>query len=144
VRAFAVAVLVALCCACAGEEQVTGDRRNIGVFTIVFTVTPARVRIGQSVRFTIRVSNNGGKTEKLDSPSGKLYDFWVKKGNEEVWRWSDDRAFVQTVTETQIPTQSTKTFTETWEPTETGAFTAYGELTAEGLTGPLKGSVDIR
>jgi hypothetical protein len=78
------------------------------------------------------------------SSSGKLYDFWVKKGSREVWRWSSDRAFVQTVTTTDVVTQSTKTFTESWIPKETGTFTAYGELTAEGFAGPMKGKVIVQ
>ena len=123
-RLLAVAVLLALFGACAGADQVTGDRRNVGVVTVVFAVRPARVRIGQPVRLTLRVSNNGGKTEKLTSPSGKVYDFWVKKRSHEVWRWSSGRAFVQTVT-------------------ETGTYTAYGVLTASGFEGPMKGTVII-
>ncbi len=143
-RLVAAALLIALFAACAGEAEVSGDRRNVGVMTVVFTVAPARARIGQSVRLTIRVSNNGGKMEKLVSPSGKLYDFWVKKGSEEVWRWSKDQAFIQTVTETEIPTQSTKSFTQSWDPKETGTFTAYGELTADGFAGSMKGDLEIR
>jgi hypothetical protein len=140
----AVAVLSVFLAACAGEGLVAGDRRNVGVVTVVFTASPAHARVGQPVRLAFRISNNGGKTEKLMSPSAKLYDFWVKRGSRAVWRWSDGHAFVQTFTNLDVETQSTKTFDEFWEPKEPGTYTAYGELTADGFTGPLKGTVVVR
>lgn len=143
-RFVAVVLLFGLCAACAGEAQVTGDRRDVGVVTVVFTATPARGQVGQPVRLRIRLSNNGGKTEHLVTPSGQLYDFWVRDRGRTVWRWSGGQAFVQQVTTTDLTTQSTTAYSEIWRPTESGRFTVYGEMKAAGYTGPMKGTVIVR
>lgn len=143
-RWIATLLLVASFAACAGENTVTGDRRNVGVVTVVFTAAPARAQVGQPVRLTFRVSNNGGKVEHLTSPSAKLYDFWAKQRGREVWRWSKDMSFVQAVTTTDVESQSSKTYTEIWRPTNAGRITVYGELQSSGFTGPMTGTVMVR
>ncbi len=130
--------------ACAGQDQLTGDRRDVGVVTMVFTAMPAKVQVGQSVRFRIRLSNNGGKTEELVSPTAQLYDFWVRKGSREVWRWSAGQTFLQSVTTTALQTQATQIYTQTWHPTTTGRFTVYGEMKVNGYEGPLTGKVTVQ
>jgi len=142
-KLLAVAAVLVVFAACAGQDLLTGDRLDVGVVTVVFTASPARVQVGSPVQFRIRLSNNGGKTEQLVSSSAQVYDFWAKAGRREVWRWSSGRVFVQSVTTTDIQTQSSVTYTEIWRPSETGRFTVYGEIKAAGYAGPMKGTVIV-
>jgi hypothetical protein len=143
-KLLALVVLIAAFAACAGDDLVTGDRQSVGVLTVVFTASPARVQVGQPVRLTLRVSNNGGKIEHLTSPTAMQFDFWAKDGSREVWRWSTDQVFVQTLTTTDIESQASKSFNDVWRPTEAGSFTVFGELQAEGFKGAMKGTVVVR
>jgi hypothetical protein len=143
-RFVAALIVLALFGACAGQDQLTGDRRDVGVVTVVFTATPAQVQLGQPVRFRLRLSNNGGKTEELVTPTSQLYDFWVRKGSREVWRWSSGETFIQSVTTTDLATQATQVYTQIWHPAAAGRFTVYGEIKANGYEGPFTGKVTVR
>lgn len=142
-RLLAVIALLMACCSCVGDaSDISGDLRNVGSVTMTFKVTPARVKVGQNVRFSFRLVNNAGREEKLTFPSGQRYDFWATAGAREAWRWSDDRVFVQAVTRSTIAPQSSVSFAESWSPDRVGTYVVHGEFKAEGyereLTGRLK------
>lgn len=141
--ALAGAAVLAILTSCAGGADVSGDRRVVGGVNVSFTVTPARVEVGNPVRFTMRLTNNGGRTESLEFASGQLYDFWVTDGDDEVWRWSEDRLFSQALEKRQIPTQDSLTFTETWRSEGTGTYIAHGALKAKGYERELTGEVVV-
>jgi hypothetical protein len=128
--------------ACSGNE-VSGDRRTVGGVGVSFSVAPSRAEVGRSVRFTLRLTNVTGKTEQLTFPTGQRYDFWVMDGDEEVWRWSDDRVFTQAITKSSIDTQGTLVLSENWTPDRSGDFEAFGELAADGYERPLSGELRI-
>ncbi len=136
-------VLVACFASCAGQDQLTGDRRDVGVITEVFTAMPAQVEVGQPVQLRIRLSDNAGTAQQLTSPTAQIYDFWVRKGSREVWRWSDGQVFIQSLTTTELAGQTSKIFTATWHPTGTGRFTMYAEVKASGFEQPLMGTVVV-
>lgn len=140
--AFAVA-LVLLAASCAGGSEIAGDRRVVGDVNVAFSITPARVEAGRSVRFVLRLTNNGGTPERLDFASGQLYDFWVTEGAEEIWRWSDDRSFTQSLEQRTIATQDSLTLEETWESGGTGTYVAHGLLKARGYDRPLTGELIV-
>jgi hypothetical protein len=50
-----------------------------------------------SVSVTYMVWNGGGKDINTRYPSGQSYDFVLRDGTREVWRWSEDRGFIQVV-----------------------------------------------
>ena len=126
--------------ACAGGSEVAGDRRVVGGVSVTFTVRPARAEVGRPVRFVLRLTNNAGRAEQLTFTSGQQYDFWVTDGDEEIWRWSAERAFTQAIEEKSLGPQESLTFEETWTTTGAGSFVAHGEVKAEDyrpLTGEL-------
>ena len=141
-RTLCFLVLLVIAGACSGSE-VSGDRRTVGGVGVSFSVAPARAEVGRPVRFTLRLTNVTGKTEQLTFPTGQRYDFWVMDGDEEVWRWSDDRVFIQAITNASIDTQGTLVLTENWTPDRSGAFEVFGELAAEGYKRPLAGELRV-
>jgi hypothetical protein len=141
-RVSVVLALIALAGACSGNE-VSGDRRTVGGVGVSFSVAPSRGEVGRPVRFTLRLTNVTGKTEQLTFPTGQRYDFWVMDGDEEVWRWSDDRVFTQAITNASIETQGTLVLTENWTPDRSGDFEAFGELAADGYERPLSGELSV-
>jgi hypothetical protein len=143
-RLIAVAAsIVALCAACAGGGNVTGERRNVGSVTVTFTATPSKARPGQPVRLVIRLVNNAGTRQTLTFPSGKKYDLWVTSGPSEVWRWSTGQMFTQEVTKQTLEGQTGVAFSESWTPSGTGTFIAHGELFAGGYAGDMKAAITI-
>jgi hypothetical protein len=140
--ALALFALLLIANACSGNE-VSGDRRTVGGVGVTFSVAPSRAEVGRPVRFTLRLTNVTGKTEQLTFPTGQRYDFWVMDGDEEVWRWSDDRVFTQAITKASIDTQGTLVLTENWTPDRSGDFEVFGELAADGYKRPLSGELQV-
>lgn len=129
--------------ACAAGEDISGERRNIGGVTVTFRVEPSKARTGQTVRLTLRLVNNTGNAEELTFPSGKRYDFWVTRGDDELWRWSHDQVFTQQITNQTIEGQSGVAFDETWTVDGQGTLVAHGELEADGYEGDLTGELVV-
>ncbi|MEX2395089.1 MAG: BsuPI-related putative proteinase inhibitor [Actinomycetota bacterium] len=142
-RVAALLLISTLFVGCAGSSEVSGDRRNVGSITMAFTARPARVEVGRPVRFTLRLTNNAGRSETLKFASGKKYDFWVTDGDDEIWRWSDDVMFTQALISQDIGPQSSVSFSETWNAERTGNFTVYGAVEAEGFERSLDGEVIV-
>jgi hypothetical protein len=136
-----VAFLAASCVG--GGPDISGDRRNVGDVTVTFTVSPARVKVGQNVRFSVRLVNNAGREKVLTYPTGQRYDFWATAGRREEWRWSKDRVFVQAVTEEELAPQGGVTFAESWAPARRGTYVAHGRLTARGYERELTGRLVV-
>jgi hypothetical protein len=135
--------VVMLASSCAGGGDVSGDRRVVGGVTVTFSVRPARVEVGRTVRLALRVTNIAGRPEKLTFPSAQQYDFWVTRGEEEVWRWSDDRVFTQSVEKRTIDPQGTITLSESWVANESGEYRVHGQVLAEGYGRDLTGSLRV-
>jgi hypothetical protein len=142
-RTLALVFVLAAFASCAGSDEVSGDRRVVGGVTVTFTVRPARVDVGKTVRFALRVVNIAGKTAELTFPSSKQYDFWVTRGNDEIWRWSDDRLFTQAVEKETIDPQSLLTLSEPWVAGPAGEYVVHGELHAEGYARGLTGKLRV-
>jgi len=96
--------------------------------TLTGFLEAARSDAGVDLTFT--VTNEGDDPVELTFPSGFQADFVVLNGDREVWRWSDDRAFVQAIaTETLAPGASL-TFEETCPDPGEGAFVVEATLQA--------------
>ena len=140
----ALAIVFALAAAsCAGGAEIAGDRRIVGDATLSFTVNPSRIEVGKPVRLQLRVTNNGGRPEVLNFSSGQLYDFWVTRGDRELWRWSDDRSFTQALERRTVASQDSITFGENWTTESTGTLTIHGRLLAEGFDRALTGELRV-
>jgi hypothetical protein len=143
-RVVAGVALALLSVSCVGDSpDVSGDLRNVGPVTVTFKVEPARVKVGQSVRFTFRLVNNAGRDERLTFPTGQHYDFWTTRGTTESWRWSEDRVFIQTITTQTILPQGSLTLSEFWKPERAGRYIAHGRLTAQGYERELTGRLVV-
>ena len=140
---FLIVVVVVLLASCAGGEAVTGDRRNVGVVSVVFSARPARGRVGQPVRLRISLINNSGRAEAVRFRDAQQYDFWVKRGAREVWRWSEGRLFAAAMTTLDLSSQEPQMFSETWTPDRSGSYEVFGHVTSNGYDKPLSGRVEI-
>jgi hypothetical protein len=144
IRTFAVVICaVLLAGACAGSEEISGERRNVGGVTVTFKAEPAHAKAGQAVRLTIRLVNNSGRKTELTYPSAQRYDFWVTRGSKEVWRWSEGQVFTQETTRETIEGQSGTSFSQAWPSEAPGTYVAHGVLTAEGYPDDLQGKIEV-
>lgn len=142
-RLAVVVLLVFLGTACVGGAVVTGDRRNVGVVSVVFSARPARARVGQSVRLTLKLVNNSGESRSLVFPEKRFYDFWVDRAGREVWRWSDDQVFEKVPVTVTLASQSPETYAESWTPEESGTYRVFGSVASKDYDRPLVGEVVV-
>lgn len=70
------------------------------------------------VRFILRVENLSGAPQAISQPTSQSHDFVVTKDGREVWRWSADKFFLQTVTERVFPPGQTTAFEGEWDRTD--------------------------
>lgn len=84
------------------------------------------------VRFTFHVTNTAAAPLELTFPTSQRHDFVVEDlEGRTLWRWSDDRAFLQAVTHATLEPGETWTMESTWEPgAVAGELVATGRLTA--------------
>jgi hypothetical protein len=142
-RTLAAISMALLFTACAGSSELTGDRRNVGVVTVTFTARPGRVDVGKSVLLTLRLVNNSGNEEKLTFPTSQQYDFWVTKRGKEVWRWSEDTLFAQSLTEHVLGPQSSLVLDESWTATAAGTYVVHGDVFADGYRHDMQGTLIV-
>ena len=142
-RLFALACALTALASCAGSDEVSGDRRVVGNVSVTFSVRPARVDVGRTVTFTLRVVNVAGREEQLTFPTSKQYDFWVTRDDDEIWRWSDEQLFTQAVETRTIDPQGSITLTEPWAAGPAGEYTVHGELQADGYRRELRGELRV-
>ncbi|HYH81901.1 MAG TPA: BsuPI-related putative proteinase inhibitor [Longimicrobium sp.] len=69
-----------------------------------------------SVRFTLQVTNASQQPVTLQFSSGQSYDFTVRDGSTEVWRWSADMMFTQALRGESLAPGQTRSWSETWRP----------------------------
>jgi hypothetical protein len=87
---------------------------------------------GDTVLLALRVTNPYQAPVQVTFPSGQTYDFAVRAGGRELWRWSADRGFTQAVQTRTLEPGGTWTFGERWvRPAGVrGELTAVGRLTS--------------
>jgi hypothetical protein len=87
---------------------------------------------GGTVQFVLQVTNVSEGPVELHFPSGQSFDFVVRQGGREVWRWSGDRMFTQALRFETLAVGETRTYEASWTP-PSGAEAEYvvtGVLTA--------------
>ena len=92
---------------------------------------------GETVTFTLSVTNPTDESLTLASGSGQQYDFIVQDvPGAEVWCWSHGRFFTQALTSLTLQPRETRTFTEWWDQRSNagqqvspGMYTVTGVLT---------------
>ena len=86
---------------------------------------------GSDVRFSLSVANTSPKNVEVNFASGQSYDFIVVDSvGREVWRWSSDRIFTQSVRNKLLGKGDAIEATEKWSPAKPGKFTAIAQLTS--------------
>ncbi|HEU4885621.1 MAG TPA: BsuPI-related putative proteinase inhibitor [Longimicrobium sp.] len=97
-------------------------------------VSSLRVETGDTVRFTLQVTNPSAAPVSFTFPSGQSYDFAVRPagGGAVAWRWSEQMSFTQAVRTVTLAPGETWTFGERWTrpPGTRGEFTAVARLTS--------------
>jgi hypothetical protein len=95
-------------------------------------------RVADRVTFTFNVTNAGSKLVELTFPSGQRYEFTVLDAEgREVWRWSEDRMFTQSLTNRQLSARETATFAEAMPAGDLhGTYTVVARL--ESSTHPIE------
>lgn len=86
---------------------------------------------GDSVEFSLTVSNAADDPVDLQFRDAKLADFAVFSGDTEVWRWSEGRMFAQVLkTETLGPGDS-ETFAGEWPDPQPGEYEVVATLESD-------------
>ncbi len=86
------------------------------------------VTVGDGVEFSFAVVNAGDTPIELTFRDACRADFAVYDGDEEVWRYSDGRAFAQSLTEANLQPGEEATFEELWPTPAPGDYTAEATL----------------
>ncbi|HSR43369.1 MAG TPA: BsuPI-related putative proteinase inhibitor [Longimicrobiales bacterium] len=96
-------------------------------------VEPDPVAPGARLRLRLDVTNRSDTTVSLDFTSGQRFDFALRRGDEDVARWSADRSFVQILGTEAYPASETRVYEGSLTaPSEPGDYTAVGWLTSPG------------
>jgi len=83
------------------------------------------------------VSNEGKESVPLRFRTSQRHDFVVRRGKEEVWRWSADQAFLTVVEEEELEPGRSYVFSELLPELPPGDYVVEGYFLAEGLKGPV-------
>lgn len=126
-----------------GGTPISGDLQKDGVITKTLRVEPSDTRLGQSVRITLNLQNGSGHAHELVFPTAQRFDFWVTSNSREIWRWSDEMAFAQELTQQTIDAQGRERHTVTWNPSAAGDLVVHAESAAEGLGGELTARISV-
>lgn len=103
----------------AGCEQTTDNEESdfeASINTTVLNGQPSTsFEQGQEIHISVTIKNISSESKTLSFNSGKQYDFVIKNENgDSVWRWSDGRGFITSLTSYVLEPNATKTFTYTW------------------------------
>ncbi|HLF86290.1 MAG TPA: BsuPI-related putative proteinase inhibitor [Nitrospiria bacterium] len=87
------------------------------------------------VELALMVTNTTGHPERLSFSSAKQYDFVIKQGGQELWRWSNGKSFAMVLTSITLDPRESRQFQVSWGQTdrtgkqiEPGFYEAVGSL----------------
>lgn len=83
------------------------------------------------VEFTFEVTNDGSEPVDLTFPNACTADVAVIDGNDEVWRWSNDRMFAQMIQQVSLGPGESEVEVRVWDAPEPGDYEAVATLTAQ-------------
>jgi hypothetical protein len=80
----------------------------------------------------------------LTFPTGQSYDFMVRSGGRELWRWSADQMFTQAIRRQRLSLGESVSYEARWQPPQgmAGEFEAVGRLVS--VEQPLEQAVTFR
>lgn len=66
------------------------------------------------MQIKLTVTNTGGSVDVMFT-SGQLYDFWVEKDYQILWKWSEGRMFTQNIIKRTLKSGEVVTYTDRWD-----------------------------
>ncbi len=128
IRIATAAVLVQLLVGACSTVPLEGGASSDGLMASVQATTGA-----DAVLFTLQVTNTTVEPITLTFRDGQSFDFAVMQTEEEIWRWSADQAFTQSVRQMVLPPGETIRYEATWTPVAeaAGEYVVVGSLTAD-------------
>jgi hypothetical protein len=98
-----------------GEELLRKKMEQIKPIQGLFETSLETVKADDKISIDFVLKNISGKALQLKYGSGQQFDIWVyNEQNEEVYRWSNDKAFTQALIETELSKSGQLTFNEDW------------------------------
>ncbi|HEX6693668.1 MAG TPA: BsuPI-related putative proteinase inhibitor [Longimicrobiales bacterium] len=129
-RGIAAVALVVLTAGCGRGDRVVVVDPGAGAPLELAASLDARVR-GDSVVFTLHLSNPTSGPVRLSFTSGQRYDFMVSSLTGEVlWTWSADRSFIQSLDSLTLRAGETLNFDAAWSPSRPGEYAVTGIVTS--------------
>lgn len=103
---------------------------------------------GEPIELLLSVRNRLGTPATVQFPSSRQSDFVVvsRTSGNVIWKWSDGKSFTLALTELEFAANETKTFSVTWDQTDSGGqpvpsgdYEARGVLVFQGFdSNPLQ------
>ncbi len=70
--------------------------------------------LGAPVNITYAIRNQGNEPIKYDFPSAKQFDFWIMRGETEIYRFSKHQVYAQVLTTLTLQPNEVKRYEATW------------------------------
>lgn len=101
------------------------------------------VTVGDTVAFRFRVEHVGGSPVEVTFRDAGKFDVAVRRGDAEVWRWSDGRMFAQALQSARFEPGEEAVFEAAWTDPRPGDYVAEATLRARqvDVTGAASFSV---
>jgi uncharacterized protein (DUF58 family) len=85
-----------------------------GTLRLELSLSKSSFIVGEPVEATLTLRHGGENPTRLQFTSGQRFDVLVRRGGTLVWRWSDDKAFVQVIQDLTLRAGETLTFKAVW------------------------------
>ena len=97
-------------------------------------ISTLAVTVKNGVALNFRVMNTGSKRLEVNFPSGQTHEVVVVDSlGREVFRWSKDRMFTQSIQNKVLHASDTLDFDATWRNAPAGKYTAIATLASENF-----------
>ncbi|MGG1599395.1 MULTISPECIES: BsuPI-related putative proteinase inhibitor [Paenibacillus] len=98
------------------EKEEKHEKEPAKSVTGYFDTTLEAKQEGDRMKFSFSVRNTSGKDLQISYSSGQKYDIYVyNEANEEIYRWSVNKAFTQALIVSSLKKADTLSFTEVWD-----------------------------
>jgi hypothetical protein len=88
----------------------------------------ARVH-GDTVTFTLHISNPASRPVRIEFPSGQRYDFEVvTAAGASEWKWSATRSFIASLGAADLPAEGSLDYSEDWIAPRSGEYVVRARL----------------
>lgn len=96
------------------SSQPIKSETQTGQLSLFARLENNKIQALNQLNVTLQLINIGDSDLKLIFPTPQIFDFKILKGNEEVYRWSSDRFFIQVIRTVGLRPRETLGQTLTW------------------------------